>query len=91
MFYNDSLEPFATNGYISWSNLLNPKFPLMFVGCDGKEEDVSEVGTDLLCLGFTLNEAAVFWIISYRACVCPRVFAFDCITFQFRLLCAYCY
>ncbi|KAK7460460.1 adenylosuccinase ade13 [Stygiomarasmius scandens] len=45
MFYNDSLEPFATNGYISWSNLLNPKFPLMFVGCDGKEEDVSERAT----------------------------------------------
>ncbi|KAF5336688.1 hypothetical protein D9758_015674 [Tetrapyrgos nigripes] len=42
MFYNDSLEPYATNGFISWNKLPNNKFPLMFVGCDSKEEDVSE-------------------------------------------------
>ncbi|THU88773.1 P-loop containing nucleoside triphosphate hydrolase protein [Dendrothele bispora CBS 962.96] len=45
MFYNDSLEPFATNGYISWDRLPNSTFPVVFLGCDSKEEDVSERAT----------------------------------------------
>ncbi|KAJ3818044.1 P-loop containing nucleoside triphosphate hydrolase protein [Lentinula raphanica] len=45
MFYNDSLEPSATNGLISWAGLTNNKFPLMFLGCDTKDESVDERAT----------------------------------------------
>lgn len=43
MFYNDSLEPYATNGLISWAGLKNNKLPMMFLGCDDKEESFDEV------------------------------------------------
>ncbi|KAJ3811569.1 P-loop containing nucleoside triphosphate hydrolase protein [Lentinula aff. lateritia] len=42
MFYNDSLEPCASNGMISWAGLSNNKYPLMFLGCDTKDESVDE-------------------------------------------------
>ncbi|KAK7039176.1 adenylosuccinase ade13 [Paramarasmius palmivorus] len=32
MFYNDTLEPYAANGLISWTGLPNPTFPLKFIG-----------------------------------------------------------
>lgn len=43
MFYNDSLQPCASNGLISWAGLKNNKFPLTFLGCDTKEENLDEV------------------------------------------------
>ncbi|KAF5383955.1 hypothetical protein D9757_007350 [Collybiopsis confluens] len=45
MFYNDSLEPCARNGLISWAGLSNNKFPLMFLGCDTKDESLDERAT----------------------------------------------
>ncbi|KAJ7593410.1 P-loop containing nucleoside triphosphate hydrolase protein [Mycena floridula] len=45
MFYNDSLEPCAINGSISWSGIPNPQLPLIFIGCDGKEQCVDERAT----------------------------------------------
>ncbi|KAJ3868521.1 P-loop containing nucleoside triphosphate hydrolase protein [Lentinula novae-zelandiae] len=45
MFYNDSLEPCASNGMISWAGLSNNKYPLMFLGCDTKDESVDERAT----------------------------------------------
>ncbi|KIK57484.1 hypothetical protein GYMLUDRAFT_46067 [Collybiopsis luxurians FD-317 M1] len=45
MFYNDSLEPCARNGLISWAGLSNNKFPLMFLGCDTKDESMDERAT----------------------------------------------
>ncbi|KAJ3992098.1 P-loop containing nucleoside triphosphate hydrolase protein [Lentinula boryana] len=45
MFYNDSLEACASNGMISWAGLSNNKFPLMFLGCDAKDESVDERAT----------------------------------------------
>ncbi|GAW07733.1 P-loop containing nucleoside triphosphate hydrolase protein [Lentinula edodes] len=45
MFYNDSLEPCASNGMIAWAGLSNNKYPLMFLGCDTKDESVDERAT----------------------------------------------
>ncbi|KAJ3937652.1 MAG: P-loop containing nucleoside triphosphate hydrolase protein [Lentinula lateritia] len=45
MFYNDSLEPCASNGMISWTGLSNNKYPLMFLGCNTKDESVDERAT----------------------------------------------
>ncbi|KAJ4480980.1 P-loop containing nucleoside triphosphate hydrolase protein [Lentinula aciculospora] len=45
MFYNDSLEPCANNGMISWAGLSNNKYPLMFLGCDTQDETVDERAT----------------------------------------------
>ncbi|KAH7868389.1 AAA domain-containing protein, partial [Lentinula edodes] len=45
MFYNDSLEPCASNGMISWAGLSNDKYSLMFLGCDTKDESVDEHAT----------------------------------------------
>ncbi|KAG5646161.1 hypothetical protein DXG03_004214 [Asterophora parasitica] len=43
IFYNDSLEPCATNGTITWTGLGNPELPLMFFGHNLPEECVDEV------------------------------------------------
>ncbi|KAJ8090463.1 adenylosuccinase ade13 [Marasmius tenuissimus] len=45
MFYNDSLEPYATNGLISWAGLPNPSFPVKFIGSYTKEDSVNEKAT----------------------------------------------
>ncbi|KAG5728201.1 hypothetical protein E4T56_gene19064 [Termitomyces sp. T112] len=45
LFYNDSLEPCATNGTISWIGLKNPELPLMFFGHNLSEECVDERAT----------------------------------------------
>ncbi|KAG6902934.1 hypothetical protein C0995_009326 [Termitomyces sp. Mi166 len=45
LFYNDSLEPCATNGTISWTGLKNSELPLMFFGHDFLEECVDERAT----------------------------------------------
>ncbi|KAL0579214.1 adenylosuccinase ade13 [Marasmius crinis-equi] len=45
MFYNDSLEPYATNGLISWAGLPNPSFPLKFIGSYTKEDSINEKAT----------------------------------------------
>ena len=43
MFYNDSLIPSAANGRISWSGMLNPDMPLVFIGCSAPENCIDEV------------------------------------------------
>lgn len=43
IFYDDSLEPCAQNGTISWTGLPNSEFPLVFVGNDSDEESIDEV------------------------------------------------
>lgn len=45
IFYNDSLEPCASNGRINWSGLPNPELPLVFIGNEGPEECVDERAT----------------------------------------------
>ncbi|KAF9265127.1 P-loop containing nucleoside triphosphate hydrolase protein [Marasmius fiardii PR-910] len=45
MFYNDSLEPCAANGLISWAQLPNPSFPLKFIGSYTKEDSIHEKAT----------------------------------------------
>ncbi|KAF9074456.1 P-loop containing nucleoside triphosphate hydrolase protein [Rhodocollybia butyracea] len=45
LFYNESLEPCASNGLISWQGLSNNKFPVMFLGCDANDESVDERAT----------------------------------------------
>ncbi|KAG6856540.1 hypothetical protein H0H87_003359 [Tephrocybe sp. NHM501043] len=45
IFYNDSLEPCAKNGTISWTRLGNPELPLMFFGHEDPEECVDERAT----------------------------------------------
>jgi superfamily I DNA and/or RNA helicase len=42
IFYNDSLEPCAQNGTISWTGLPNPQLPLVFIGNDSDEESIDE-------------------------------------------------
>ncbi|KIL67986.1 hypothetical protein M378DRAFT_122302 [Amanita muscaria Koide BX008] len=42
IFYDDSLEPFADNGTISWSKLPNPALPLLFIGHNGLEDCTDE-------------------------------------------------
>jgi hypothetical protein len=43
IFYNDSLEPCAKNGVVSWSGLPNPRLPVIFFGCDSEEASTDEV------------------------------------------------
>jgi hypothetical protein len=43
IFYDDSLEPCAQNGAISWTGLPNSEFPLVFIGNDSDEESIDEV------------------------------------------------
>jgi superfamily I DNA and/or RNA helicase len=43
IFYNDTLEPCATNGVIHWSDLRNPELPLIFYGHEFQEECLDEV------------------------------------------------
>lgn len=43
LFYGDSLEPNADNGTMSWSGMLDPQLPLMFIGNESKEECIDEV------------------------------------------------
>jgi hypothetical protein len=43
IFYNDTLEPYAQNGVVSWSRLPNPDLPLIFFGSDTDELSVDEV------------------------------------------------
>lgn len=63
MFYDDSLEPCAQNGRISWSGLPNPSLPLAFFGTDSKDESADEVGQeplkydhDIICLSYACSE-----------------------------------
>ncbi|PPQ90281.1 hypothetical protein CVT25_013106 [Psilocybe cyanescens] len=42
IFYNDSLQPFASIGTLSWSGLANPKLPLKFIGTDSVEKSTDE-------------------------------------------------
>ncbi|KAF8966899.1 P-loop containing nucleoside triphosphate hydrolase protein [Flammula alnicola] len=43
IFYNDTLEPFATsNGTIAWSGLANPALPLKFIGTASVEQSNDE-------------------------------------------------
>ncbi|KDR78399.1 hypothetical protein GALMADRAFT_245562 [Galerina marginata CBS 339.88] len=42
IFYNDTLEPCATNGKISWSGLAKPQLPLKFIGTDSVEKSNDE-------------------------------------------------
>ena len=44
IFYNDTLQPCAKNGVISWKGLPNPKIPLKFVGDNSPEDTENEVG-----------------------------------------------
>ncbi len=43
IFYNDSLQPRAENGFISWSRLRDPDMPLKFVGDPSSEDTDDEV------------------------------------------------
>ncbi|KAG6837047.1 hypothetical protein H0H93_015618 [Arthromyces matolae] len=45
LFYNDSLEPCANNGTITWSGLRKAELPLMFIGHEFPEECVDERAT----------------------------------------------
>lgn len=42
IFYNDTLQPYAQNGKISWSGLPNPRLPLKFIGTDALEKSTDE-------------------------------------------------
>jgi len=42
IFYNDTLQPYARNGKISWSGLPNPLLPLKFVGTEASEKSTDE-------------------------------------------------
>ncbi|KAF9054183.1 P-loop containing nucleoside triphosphate hydrolase protein [Panaeolus papilionaceus] len=42
IFYDDTLQPHATNGKIRWSELTNPDWPLKFIGCDAEERSTDE-------------------------------------------------
>lgn len=43
IFYDDSLEPCAQSGSVSWSGLPNPQLPLVFIGNSSEEQSVDEV------------------------------------------------
>lgn len=43
IFYEDSLEPCAINGIISWSKTPDSQLPLMFIGHEHKDETADEV------------------------------------------------
>lgn len=38
IFYNDTLEPCATNGILNWSGLPNSRLPLKFIGHQSNED-----------------------------------------------------
>jgi len=42
IFYDDSLEPCAQSGSVSWSGLPNPQLPLVFIGNSSEEQSVDE-------------------------------------------------
>jgi superfamily I DNA and/or RNA helicase len=45
MFYNDTLQPCATNGYIVWSQMADPRLPFMFINNEGNEASDDERAT----------------------------------------------
>jgi len=47
IFYDDSLEPCALSGSVSWSGLPNPQLPLVFIGNSSEEQSVDEVWVSL--------------------------------------------
>ncbi|PPQ98678.1 hypothetical protein CVT24_003305 [Panaeolus cyanescens] len=42
IFYDDTLQPHASNGIIRWSELSTPDWPLKFIGCDAEEQSTDE-------------------------------------------------
>ena len=44
MIYNDTLEPCAQNGIVAWAGLPKRDIPLLFIGHEGHEDCVDEVG-----------------------------------------------
>lgn len=42
IFYNDTLQPCARNGKISWTGLPNPRLPLKFIGTEALEKSTDE-------------------------------------------------
>lgn len=43
LFYDDSLEPCADNGFVHWSGLFNKHLPFKFIGHDKPEDCNDEV------------------------------------------------
>lgn len=61
IFYDDSLEPCAQNGTITWTGLPNAKLPFIFIGCSSEEKSVDEVSLTLYVhhsITFTIHKRA---------------------------------
>jgi hypothetical protein len=55
IFYDDSLEPCAQSGSVSWSGLPNPQLPLVFIGNSSEEQSVDEAWVFLRIIHLVLT------------------------------------